>query len=235
MKYIVSIYLWLAGIIYYTGFLILALLLSFLFPVEKIDPVIKKILRGFFRAVFIKVETNGLENIDPGRAYIFMINHISFFDIPLVGGFVPGFVRGIEASRQHKWPLYGWVMRRLGNIPVERTNVYASIKSFGQAEKYLRQGKSLIIFPEGGRTSTGDLIPFKKLPFHLVKKTEIEIIPVAIKGMFEINNKTSLSIKPGKVLVKFGASISKEIIQKLDTVALRDYTKEKIRKLLVQD
>jgi len=232
MKYILSILLWFIGGLYYTGFLLITLLFTFIFPVEKFDWLVKKILRGLFKFIFIKVEVEFLEKIDTTRSYIFLINHVSFFDIPLVGGFIPGFVRGIEASRQHKWPLYGWVMRRLGNIPVERENIHSSIKSYTKAENFLTKGKSLIIFPEGGRTTTGELRPFKKLPFHLVKKTQCEIIPVAISGMFGLNNKTSFLIKPGKILLRFGKIISRDEINNLDTVDLRDHTKNEISKLL---
>ncbi len=234
MRNILSAYLWFIGAVYYIGFLVIALLLSFLFPFEKIDPVLKKMLRGFFKVIFIKVQVEGLENIDPDKSYIFMINHISFFDIPLVGGFIPGFIRGIEASRQHKWPLYGWVMRRLGNISVERDNIHSSIKSYSKAETFLKKDKSLIIFPEGGRTSTGELRPFKKLPFHLVKKTQSEIIPVAISGMFAVNNKNSLLIKPGKVFFRFGKVIPADVVNSLDTVGVRDHAKTEIQKLLLQ-
>jgi 1-acyl-sn-glycerol-3-phosphate acyltransferase len=234
MKYIVSFYLWLIGGIYYTGFLLITLLLTFLFPVEKFDWFVKKTLRGFFRFVFIRVEREGLENVDPHKSYIFILNHVSFFDIPLVGGFLPGFVRGIEASRQHKWPLYGWVMRRLGNIPVERDNIHSSIKSFSKAESYLKKGNSLIVFPEGGRTSTGELRPFKKLPFHLVKNTQIEIVPVAILGMFAVNNKNSFLIKPNTIRLKFGKPITLSEINKMETVGLRDYTKTQIQNLISQ-
>jgi len=120
----------------------------------------------------------------------------------------------------------------LGNIPVERENIHSSIKSYTKAENFLTKGKSLIIFPEGGRTTTGELRPFKKLPFHLVKKTQCEIIPVAISGMFGLNNKTSFLIKPGKILLRFGKIISRDEINNLDTVDLRDHTKNEISKLL---
>ncbi|NOG46050.1 MAG: 1-acyl-sn-glycerol-3-phosphate acyltransferase [Calditrichaeota bacterium] len=232
MKYVLSIFLWIIGGLYYTGFLLITLLLSFLLPVEKFDWLVKKMLRGLFRFIFFKIELEFLEKVDTSQSYIYMINHVSFFDIPLVGGFIPGFVRGIEASRQHKWPLYGWVMRRLGNIPVERENIYASIKSYTEAELFLQKGKSLIIFPEGGRTSDGELRPFKKLPFHLAKKTQKEIIPVAILDMFRVNNKTSLLINPGRIRLKFGEIIGINIINDMDTVSLRDYTKKKIKNLI---
>ena len=78
-----------------------------------------------------------------------------FFDIPLLGGYIPGCARGVEASRQHAWPLYGWAMRRLGNIPIDRKNVFSSLNSISQTAEVLTEGKSMIILPERHRTVDG--------------------------------------------------------------------------------
>ena len=67
-----------------------------------------------FKIMFVKVDVDGLENIIPNKTYLYMANHVSLFDIPLLGGFIPGYARGVEADRQHAWPLYGWAMSRLG-------------------------------------------------------------------------------------------------------------------------
>lgn len=229
MKILFSLVSWILVSIYFVAFLLLALVLSYLLPFKTIDPLLKAILRGFFHILLIKVEVQGIERLDPERGCIYVANHSSMLDIPLVAGFVPGYLRGIEASRQHNWPLYGWVMGRLGNLPIERDDVHSSISTMKRAADYLESGGNLIIFPEGHRTTTGQLLPFKKLPFHLAKRSGKPIVPLAISGMFEINNKTSKMFRHGKVTMHFGEPISEEEVSRLTTVELRDLAEERIR------
>lgn len=229
MRTLVSVVLWILASVYYLGFLLVALALSYLFSFKTIDPLLKAMMRGLLHLLFIKVEIHGLEHVDPEKPYIYVANHSSMLDIPLVAGFVPGYLRGIEASRQHGWPLYGWVMGRLGNLPIERADVHASISTMKRAEAYLESGGSLIIFPEGHRTSTGQLQPFKKLPFHLAKRSGKPIVPLTIRGMFEINNKNSLMVRPGRVTMHFGEAIGVDEVARLTTVELRDLAEARIR------
>ena len=213
-------------------FLITALLASYLLPLQKVDPFLKGMLRFLFKLLFIKIETSGSEHIVAGKTYIFMVNHVSLLDIPLVGGFVPGFLRGIEASSQHKWPLYGLVMGRLGNIPIERENVHASLSVVDKALTMLKSGVSIVVFPEGGRSLDGTMKVFKKLPFHLAKKSSCDLIPIGISGMFERNNRNSFKIRPGKVTLRIGEAISGTHLQQMETLEIRDMVRKTIQNLV---
>jgi 1-acyl-sn-glycerol-3-phosphate acyltransferase len=232
MERFISGVIWIVASIYFGAFLILALALSYLLPFKTIDPLLKALLRGFFHILFIRVEVEGAERLDPGETHIFVANHSSMLDVPLVAGFVPGFLRGIEASKQHGWPLYGWVMGRLGNLPIQRDDVHASISTMRRAEAYLETGGSLIIFPEGHRSSTGELLPFKKLPFHLAKRSGRPIVPVTIHGMFQVNNKNSPMVRPGTVSVRFQESMGPQEYQEMSVVELRDRVEREVREAL---
>ncbi len=232
MKYLISIYCWLILIPYFVGFLITGLILSFLFPPQIYDPWLKFLLRFLFKLMFIRVEVEGTEYIKSGKIYLFMANHTSIFDIPILGGFIPTFVRGIEAKRQFKWPLYGWAIRRLGNIPIERKSVHNSIKSINIAAKKIQNGLSIVVLPEGHRTLDGKLRQFKKLPFYLAKQAKVDIIPLGISGFFTLNRKGTYLITPTPVKIKFGEPISHEKIEKLSEVEIRDIVKEKIQNLI---
>ncbi|PIE02203.1 MAG: hypothetical protein CSA81_08175 [Acidobacteria bacterium] len=227
-----SLVFWIIGGIYFVVFLVTAYILSFLFPLERIDPFLKALLRFFFKLILIKVDVSGLEHIQKNRSYLFMINHISFLDIPLVGGFIPVYLRGVEALWQHKWPLYGRVMGRLGNIPIDRNNVHASVSAIRKAIAYTRNGKSLIIFPEGGRTLDGELKSFKKLPFHLAKKANLDLVPLGICDLYQLNNATSYSIRPGRIRLKIGEPIPQSEIEEMDTLALRDRVRSEIEAMI---
>ncbi|MEN8192775.1 MAG: lysophospholipid acyltransferase family protein [Bacteroidota bacterium] len=182
--------------------------------------------------MLIDVAVEGLENIIPNKTYLYMANHVSLFDIPLLGGFVPGYARGVEADRQHKWPLYGWAMRRLGNIPIDRNNIFSSLKSMNETGDVLAEGKSMIILPEGHRTMDGELRQFKSFPFLLSKKAEAEIIPIGLSGLYTLKNKNSWVITPNRVKIKFGKPVSLETIQQLSTKELREKVREEIKSLI---
>lgn len=232
MKYIVSVYLSLIGVLYFGFFLAFTLLVSYLLPVATYDPWIKSILRKMFRVMHIRVEVEGEELIDPGKTYLYMANHVSLFDIPLLGGFIPGIVRGVEADRQHRWPLYGWAMGRIGNIPISRENIHGSIGSIRETIRRLRAGDSMIILPEGHRTEDGELNPFKKLPFFLAQQIDKEVVPVGLSGLFHLMAKDSWLIKPTTLKIKFGAPIPVDKAREMATVDLRDYVREEIKKLI---
>ena len=232
MTFLISAFLWIIGTVYFVLFLIFALVVSLLFPPATYDPWLKYMLRFFFKLLGIRVETVGHEQLQTGKTYLFMANHVSLFDIPLLGGFVPGFVRGIEATRQHQWFIYGWVMRRLGNIPINRENIHQSIQTIHQTIQVMKNGMSIIILPEGHRTLDGELRQFKKLPFYLAKRVECDIVPIGLSGLFDLKRKGSWIIRPTTIKIKFGTIIPKDKIQSLPIIDLRDYVKKKIQALI---
>ena len=232
MKYIHSVYLWIVAFVYFSFFLLFALVVSYLIKPQTYDPWLKKILRTFFKILGIPVEVRGAEKIKPRKTYLYMSNHVSMFDIPLLGGFIPGLVRGVEAGRQHRWPLYGWVMGRLGNIPIEREDIHQSINSFRKTKRIIEEGISVIILPEGHRTLDGHLKPFKKLPFHLAKTIDEELVPVGLSGLFTLKRKGSWLIRPTAIKLCIGDVITRETIDILSTSQLRDHIREKIQALV---
>lgn len=232
MKHIISIFLWLILVPYFVFFLVFAIIVSYLFPVKTYNPWLQKTLQFTFTLMFVKVSVEGLENIDPNKTYIFMSNHVSLFDLPLLAGFIPGYARGVESSRQHGWPLYGWAMRRLGNIPIDRTKIFSSLKSIGKTADIIAEGKSMLILPEGHRTMDGELREFKSFPFHLAKKVDVEIIPIGLSGLYSLKSKNSWIISPNKVKIKFGNPISVETIEQLPTKELRDKVRTDVLNLI---
>lgn len=232
MKYILSLYLWFVLFIYSVFFLIFIIIVSYVFPPKKYNPWMQKLLKFVFTLMFIKVEVEGSENVSPNKTYLYMANHVSLFDIPLLAGFIPGYVRGVEASRQHAWPLYGWAIRRLGNIPIDREKIFSSLSSISKTANVISEGKSMIILPEGHRTMDGKLRQFKSFPFLLAKKGEVEILPIGLSGLYSLKNKNSWTINPNTIKIKFGKPITTVIIKELPTKELRDKVREEINSLV---
>ena len=234
IEVLVSAYMWTAGLLCFGWFCINTIVASLFFPTHVYDPWLKGILRRLFRFLFIRVRVEGAERIEPGRGYLYMSNHVSLFDMPLLGGFVPGVIRSVEADRQFRWPLYGLAVRRLGNIPIKRDNIFASVRSLRKARRKLAKRQSLVIMPEAHRTLDGKLRPFKRLPFLLAKQAGVDVVPVGLSGLFQLKSKRSWRIRPVPLKVCFGEIIPADTVHRLSVDELRDLTHQRIKTLVEQ-
>jgi len=229
---LVSAYMWTVGLAVFGWFCLNVIVASLFLPSGAYDPLIKRILRRLFLFLFIPVRVEGARALDPQRPYLYMCNHVSLFDMPLLGGWVPGVVRAVEAERQFRWPLYGLALRRLGSIPIRREDVFASMRSLGAAVRRLAQHRSVIIMPEGTRTLDGRLRPFKRMPFLLAKQAGVDVVPVGMSGLFSLKSKRSWHIRPGPLKLRFGEVIPAETVERLTLEELRDLTRERILALV---
>ncbi len=232
MSALVSAYMWTAGLVVFAWFCLNTIVASLFLPPGSYDPYIKRILRRIFQFLFIPVRVEGRAGLDPRRPYLYMSNHVSIFDMPLLGGWVPGVLRSVEAERQFRWPLYGLAVRRLGNIPIRREEVFSSVASLRKAVRHLARRRSLLIMPEGHRTLDGQLGPFKRLPFLLAKQAGVDLVPVGMSGLFSLKSKRSWHIRPGPLKLKFGEAIPAAAVARLSIDELRDLTRERILRLV---
>jgi len=232
MRYLISLYIWSVGLLSIGIVLLIGFMLTFLLSPETVDRFVKFGCRLSLRLMCVRVKVEGLENVDREKTLLFMANHVSLFDVPVLEGTIPMFVRAVEADRQFKWPVYGWAVRRFGNIPISRESVHASIRSMNLLKERLKSGMSMVVLPEGHRTLDGKMKPFKKLPFHIAKEADVEIVPIGMSGLFYLKAKKSWIIRPTRIKVKFGKSIPRSIIQELSALELRDHVKVKIAELI---
>ncbi len=234
MKHIRSAFLWTSGIVFFGVFSTIAILLTYIMPIKKLDPFIRASLKLLFKVMFIKVRAEGKMDIDKSKVYLLMSNHASLFDVPLLKAYIPIYFKGVEAHHQFKWPFYGWLVTRLGTIPIERDNIYASMRSIRKANKLLNKGTSIAILPEGTRTLTGEMQPLKKMPFMLAKKAGVDIIPIGLSGLFRLKPKGSWHITPSTITIKFGNAISAKEVNDLSMEELRDKVYESIKSLITE-
>ncbi len=135
----------------------------------------------------VKLNVTGLEKLDPGRQYIFMVNHQSNVDIPILVQSLPLFQLRWIAKKELLWvPFFGWAMWATKHITVDRTNPLNAVKSLRRARERIVHGISVVVFPEGSRTRDGRLQPFKKGGFLLAVQTKTDVVPVTIRGSREL-------------------------------------------------
>lgn len=131
----------------------------------------------------ISLKVRGLENIETGQQYIFMVNHQSNIDIPVLIQSLPEFQLRWIAKKELLWvPLFGWAMWASKHITVDRANPSAALKSLERAKERIAAGISIVVFPEGTRSRDGRLLRFKKGGFLLAVQTRTQIVPVTING-----------------------------------------------------
>ncbi len=149
----------------------------------------------------VKVEIIGLENILPGKPQIFVSNHQGYFDIFALSGYLPVQIRWIAKSTLFRIPFMGWAMSASGYIPVERGDRKKAYEAFNKTLEKLKEGPSIIIFPEGTRSEDGKVGPFKKGSNLIASRSKCPMIPITIIGSGDIIKKGSAVITPGSVRI----------------------------------
>jgi len=159
------------------------------------------------RLAGVRVQTHGLEKIDPSRTYIYMSNHASNIDPPLMLPLIPGRTSVMVKKELFSVPILNQVMVLGRLVPVDRKNRDAGIRAVRAATEVVRQGITMTIYVEGGRSFDGRLLPFKKGPFYLAEACQVPVVPVTIAGSHYVMPKRRFAIKPGKVDVIFHDAI----------------------------
>jgi 1-acyl-sn-glycerol-3-phosphate acyltransferase len=196
------------------------------------DPSIKFLCRLFPSIFGIRIKSEGLEKIDYKKPYIFMSNHVNIFDGFILYGYIPNFFRGIELEDHFSWPVWGTIIRIMGNIPISHKNPKSALESLKKAGNVISNGTSITILPEGHRTRDGKLQPFMKGPFRLAKLAGVNIIPIAMKGLWNRKSVNSKLVFPGNVELIVGDPISAEETKNISEKELQNKVREKLLEML---
>jgi 1-acyl-sn-glycerol-3-phosphate acyltransferase len=184
------------------------------------------------RLTSIRVNVIGRENVLMNRPQIFMANHQSDFDILIVLAYIPGQFRWIVKKELFKIPVFGKAMKSAGYIEIDRQNHEKAMKSLEEAAQKIREGKSVMTFPEGTRSKDGTIKPFKQGMFHLAIQAGVPIVPISIIGANKILPKRTLMIKPGKITMVIGRPVDvsgytietrSELIQQVREIIIRNF------------
>ncbi len=151
----------------------------------------------------IRVKTVGLDKLDPSRTYIFMSNHVSNVDPPILMPLIPRRMSIMVKKELFRVPILARLMRFGSLVPVDRGNRESGIAAVRAAAEVIRQGLNMTVYVEGHRSFDGRLLPFKKGPFYLAEECGVPIVPVTIVGSHYVMPKRRFAIKPGTVTVIF--------------------------------
>lgn len=201
ISFLLSGFLWVIGLLNFFLWAIIIVFVSFIHTGKFFELLIKSMCKAVVFFAGIKVRVHGMDNFVKNKQYVVMFNHVNMFDHFVLYSVLPLKLRGLEEESHFKWPVYGWVDNRMGNIPISRSNPLRAKKSLERAAELIKKKKdfSILILPEGTRSKDGYLGRFKKGGFLLALKTGLDILPIVQVGGFKIKNKNSWIIKPGTI------------------------------------
>ncbi len=192
----VGLAMWLPGFSFLAGMMGTMMLVQRFVPSDRIEWLTRIYTRGQLLTLGTRVKYVVHPEIDPKRTYMFAQNHVNMIDHCTMYAGTPHFKQGMELASHFDVPFYGWFMKQRGTIPVYKdksghTRLMESVRS------EVARGHSILVFPEGTRTTTGRVGPFKSGLLRIAHTLELPIIPVAVTGMFEVMRKGEPYVHPG--------------------------------------
>ena len=207
---------------------LLTLIISFVYS-PTTYPMIKGFAKVFVFILGVRVKIEG--KFPENGPYIIMANHTSMLDPFLWGTFMKGKFTGIVANKNMNYPIYGWILKRMRAVAIDRNNRTESIQRIKNAESVLNDNYHIGLHPEGTRTLSGKMNPLKKGGFHMAKNTNTSILPVGFEGAFNFKPKNRFTLRPTTVTIRIGDIISNKIYQESSIEDLIDITTKQLKKL----
>jgi 1-acyl-sn-glycerol-3-phosphate acyltransferase len=220
----------LATIVYGTA----SLLVSFFDPARRRQNAVERAWASALLTISgVKIKVEGLEKITKDGSYVFVSNHLSYMDTPVALASIPVRFRFLAKRGLFQIPFLGWHLGRAGHIRVPREDARAAVKTMTLAAQVVREeGISLLIFPEGGRSRTGEMRDFKEGAAFIAIKAGVPLVPIALKGTREVLPFGSGVVKKGTVAMRIGDPIPTAHASPHDRARLTDEVHHRIVALL---
>jgi len=180
------------------------------------------------KTIFSPVKVTGLDKIDTSKTHVYAVNHASALDIPVLYVNLPFQFRIVFKKELLSYPIVGWQLKRSGQVCIDQQKPTNSIAAIRSAVKSLKAGMPLVIYPEGGRTPDGEIKPFLPGAFFLAIKAQVDIVPVALVGTYELLPMNTYHIKCRPLEMRVGEPISTAGLTMRDMEAVS----EKVRKAM---
>lgn len=188
---------------------------------------------GILKISGVKLKITGLENLNPDQIYVYVSNHSSMYDIPALQFAFPNRAVMVFKKELARIPIFGWQLYTGPYIIIDRGNAEKALKSIERAKEHMLKRKiSILLFPEGTRSKTGEVQPFKRGAFYLASKVRFPIVPTTVNGTAKILPKGKLRIVPGTITVHFDKPIS---MDNVNTRAEELELMEKVRQIIIKN
>jgi len=176
----------------------------------------------------VSVRVEGMDHLKGEGPYIFMSTHQGYYDVFALLGHLPFQFKWLVKKELFSVPFLGWTMAAAGYINIDREGTRRTVEALNEAAKKIREGMSIVIFPEGSRSPNGSIQPFKKGGFTLAIKSKVPIVPIAITGSRKIMPKDRLTVTSGEIRIRIGYPIETKDYSLKDRKPLMEKVKETI-------
>ena len=183
------------------------------------------------KTILSPVKVTGLDRIDTSKPHVYAVNHASAMDIPVLYVYLPFQFRIVFKKELLAYPVVGWQLKRSGQVCIDQQKPTNSIAAIRSAVKSLKAGTPLVIYPEGGRTPDGEIKPFLPGAFFLAIKAQVDIVPVALVGTYELLPMNTYHIKCRPLEMRVGEPISTEGMTMRDMEAVSARVKKAMEDL----
>jgi len=182
----------------------------------------------------VKLEIVGRENLPKNEIVVYMANHQSDLDWPVIFMAIPGQYLFVAKKELFDVPIFGTYLRIQNYIPIERDKIRKSLKTYEDVIGQIRSGNSIVIYPEGTRSHSRELQRFKSFSFAFLQEARVRVVPIAIDGSINIQKKGSKLITPGKVKVTILPPVSFDDIYHLDIKEFCLTASNRVRQALLE-
>jgi 1-acyl-sn-glycerol-3-phosphate acyltransferase len=172
------------------------------------------------KTILSPVKVTGLDEVDTSKPHVYAVNHASAMDIPVLYVYLPFQFRIVFKKELLAYPVVGWQLKRSGQVCIDQQKPTNSIAAIRSAVKSLKAGMPLVIYPEGGRTPDGEIKPFLPGAFFLAIKAQVDIVPVALVGTYELLPMDTYHIKCRPLEMRVGKPISTDGLTMRDLEAV---------------
>jgi 1-acyl-sn-glycerol-3-phosphate acyltransferase len=225
-----SALLWAASLLHFAIVVPALIALAIVFDPQKHDWLQRTFCRRIIFFAGAKVHVVRSPGFDPQKTCFFVSNHVNLFDPFALYCAIPQFVRGWELESHFEIPIYGWLMKRFGNVPVPDVRRPSDLKRMWRLTRdAIYRGTSLIVFPEGKRTRDGHVDEFQDGAFRVAQQLEIPIVPVSIVGSFQHHRTGHWMFWPGTITVHLHETIETTGMTKEAVPNLRARVRELVR------
>jgi 1-acyl-sn-glycerol-3-phosphate acyltransferase len=207
--------------------------LAFLtFPFDRKGSIVHRYARTWgwliVKSCGVRVALSGVDHIEKGKPHVLMANHQGAFDIFSLLAFLPVDFKWVAREEIFRIPILGWAMAAAGYISIDRKGKRKALEAVERAVAKIRDGTSVLIFPEGTRSPDGKIHAFKKGGFTLAIKAGAPIVPISIRGSRDVLPRSSIGVRPGTIEIIVGKTIGTDDKSLADRAALMQTVREAI-------
>ena len=183
----------------------------------------------------VRVTVQGTEHLAEDASKFFVGNHQSALDIPILVAVLHGRIRFMAKETLFRIPLFGWIIRRYGHVPIDRSRPRATFRTLQRMIARLeRRPISFVVFPEGTRSTDGRLLPFRKGTMKICQRAGLSVVPFAIHGSSAVHERGRFRVRPGAVRIVFEKPIPASEVTGLTATELHDRVREAVARGLAR-